>query len=405
MVIFTSYKIKIQNPLAWKGGTRLVDKNKITNSSLQPNKPNGGSVMKVLNVLLTSLILMFISVQAQAQTTINRSEIPIATHFYMPIGDRNSDIQNDLRWDVRSGTNYYTQLFPGDYFDPNGGSHSGWYVYTDFNTNVNYDNSSYTNNDYHPAEDWNGEGGGNTDLGQPVYASAVGRVIYRQDVTTANTFGRMIQIVHYLPNGDYPISMYAHMDQIMVNEGDLVYPTTQIGTVGNTGTGAAHLHWEIRQQTFLTITATTVSLKNEGAPYTANLNPTAWPGQNTTFITNNYYDPTGFIKQNDLVGKYSPNTWNTNGTSQAILDRFLQAKEAGNPLGSPNNNGPFGYFTHTQDGVTLQDFYGTNTGFDHDYTAIILNPNGTQAHLLKEGFWSHYMNHDGIRNLGAPTSE
>ena len=273
--------------------------------------------MKALNVLIVLLFLVFVFDSTQAQTTINRSDIPTATYFYMPIGDRNSDIRSDLRWDFRPETNSDpTQLFPGW----NGVDSNGWYVATDFNSDTTYTGDCYdvtppACEDYHPAEDWNGNGGQNTDLGQPIYATAVGRVIYRQDASSGKSFGNMIQIVHYLPNDEYVLSMYAHMDQILVNEGDLVYPTTQIGTVGNTKTERAHLHWEIRQQSFLDLSdPNSVSLKNS-YPYT----PTRWPGANTAFIANNYYDPTDFIKANNVVGQYGDG-WHTDGTSQAILD-------------------------------------------------------------------------------------
>ena len=43
------------------------------------------------------IVLMVLTAFLSAQTTINRSDIPVATHFYMPIGDRYSDIQNDFR--------------------------------------------------------------------------------------------------------------------------------------------------------------------------------------------------------------------------------------------------------------------------------------------------------------------
>ena len=39
---------------------------------------------------------------------------------------------------------------------------------------------------YHPGEDWNGKGGGNADLGQPIYAPFDGEVVYIYDGTGTN---------------------------------------------------------------------------------------------------------------------------------------------------------------------------------------------------------------------------
>jgi len=39
------------------------------------------------------------------------------------------------------------------------------------------------------------------------------------------------------------------------------------------------------------------------------------------------------------------------------------------------------------------------------HTALILNHAQSSAHLLKEGFWDWYMNHDGAYNLGSAESE
>ncbi len=322
--------------------------------------------MKAFKIFSVCLFLYVLLVSfAQAQSTINRNDIPTATYFYMSIGDRSSSIQNDLRWDIRENTNYYTQLFPGYNGTPNT---TGWYVYTDFNKNVNYDGSPYTNNEYHPGEDWNGNGGTNTELGEPVYATAAGRVIYKQ--LSSSGFGNMVQIVHKLPIGEYTLSVYAHMDQILVNEGDLVDLTTQIGTVGNSGTQYAHLHWEIRQQSFLDLSnPNTVSLKNS-YPYT----PTRWPGSDTQFIADNYYDPTDFIKKQDLIGFYADGQdgWHftdthPNDPSQPFVDCYNEVKDAGVNL-TPWDNGGTAY-AHSwpdngdpanQDVCLVQDFKDDN---------------------------------------------
>ena len=372
--------------------------------------------MKLRNVLLISLILVFIFAFGQAQTNINRSEIPTATRFYIPVGDRYSDIQNDLKWGPRPvyGGNS-TQLFPGLYVDSQGNYHEGWYVYTDFNKNVNYDGTAYTNNHYHPGEDWNGNGGGDTDLGQPVYATATGKVIYTQ--TSSSGFGNMVQIVHYIPSGEYLLSVYAHLNSFSVNVNDLVNYNTQIGTLGKSGTELAHLHWEIRQQSFLDLSnPSTVVLKNT-YPYT----PTRWPGTDTQFIANNYYDPTNFIKTNDLIGKY-PDGWHSDGTSQAFLTAYQRYPNNDHPnninkyIGSPFDNGS-GYYVHYwsntnnpshHNGVWIQDFLNTDptTRFGTDgQTALILNETSKNAYLVKEGFWGWYKRHEGFYNLQAPTSE
>jgi murein DD-endopeptidase MepM/ murein hydrolase activator NlpD len=58
-------------------------------------------------------------------------------------------------------------------------------------------------------------------------------------ITTGNTI-----VLEHLP-GVY--SLYFHLDQIFVEEGDWVEQKQEIGLVGNTGLStAAHLHWEIR---------------------------------------------------------------------------------------------------------------------------------------------------------------
>lgn len=93
--------------------------------------------MKARNILLTLLYFLCIVIVSptKAQITINRSDIPVATYFYMPVGDRNSDIRSDLVFDVRyprlvgSQTsvdpNNNTQVFPGNYW--NNGEHlQGW---------------------------------------------------------------------------------------------------------------------------------------------------------------------------------------------------------------------------------------------------------------------------------------
>jgi len=102
---------------------------------------------------------------------------------------------------------------------------------------------------YHPGEDWNGLGGGNSDLGAPVYSIGNGYVTMARDVRMG--WGNVVLIRHvFLEGGKLQTvdSMYAHLDKILVREGQQVTRGQQVGTIGtNRGMYVAHLHFEIRK--------------------------------------------------------------------------------------------------------------------------------------------------------------
>lgn len=102
---------------------------------------------------------------------------------------------------------------------------------------------------YHPGEDWNGLKGGNSDLGAPVYAIGNGYVTFARDARMG--WGNVVLIRHvFMENGQLQTvdSMYAHMDRILVREGQQVTRGQQVGTIGtNHGMYVAHLHFEIRK--------------------------------------------------------------------------------------------------------------------------------------------------------------
>ena len=102
---------------------------------------------------------------------------------------------------------------------------------------------------YHPGEDWNGIGGGNTDLGDPVYSIGNGYVVYARDAHMG--WGNVVLVRHvFLENGQPQTidSMYAHLDTILVREGQQIPRGLQVGTIGtNHGMYTAHLHFEIRK--------------------------------------------------------------------------------------------------------------------------------------------------------------
>ncbi len=180
-------------------------------------------------------------------------DIPPADGFDFPIGDANA-----------KGS--YTDLATGT-------THSGWYVATHFN-------ESYSLG-IHTGEDWNGAGGGNTDLGQDVHAVANGRVTFARDC--GPLWGNVILIEHrYFVNHEARkiISLYAHLKEIKVNVGDLIKRRQVIATIGQDPdkTFLAHLHLELR--------------------WDKTIEPTYWPssnGKDHAWVAQHYTDPTQFI--------------------------------------------------------------------------------------------------------------
>ena len=102
----------------------------------------------------------------------------------------------------------------------------------------------------HFGEDWNGRGGGNSDLGDPVYAIADGVVTLAADVKTG--WGNVVLTRHAYRDPKsgqikYIDTLNGHLDKIMVKQGASIKRGQQIGTIGtNYGMYPAHLHFEIR---------------------------------------------------------------------------------------------------------------------------------------------------------------
>jgi murein DD-endopeptidase MepM/ murein hydrolase activator NlpD len=125
----------------------------------------------------------------------------------------------------------------------------------------------------HTGLDLNLRTGGDSDLGQPVYAAADG-------VVTASgawpVWGNIVLIRHDLPVGDPLWSQYAHLRLRLVRTGDVVRRGQQIGTIGK-GQGnrfAAHLHFEVRRR---------------------KVSPSFWPGMDHAAVERTYLDPADVI--------------------------------------------------------------------------------------------------------------
>ncbi len=155
-----------------------------------------------------------------------------------------------------------------------GSVHEGWYVAAGVG-------ESYSLG-IHPGEDWNGNGGGHSDRGQPVYALGSGCVIAARD--EGALWGNVVVLSHrYLDNGTVKRvdSLYAHLDSVAVEAGQRVDRRALLGTIGD-GHGAflSHLHLELRRESL------------------ADRAPTFWPSshdKDRAWVLAHYEVPRAFI--------------------------------------------------------------------------------------------------------------
>jgi murein DD-endopeptidase MepM/ murein hydrolase activator NlpD len=163
----------------------------------------------------------------------------------------------------------------GSYTSPEGKTYDGWYVAT--KCGEEYDLGIHT------GEDWNGSGGGNTDIGQPVYATAAGEVVHAAECPSP--WGNVVMIRHkYFENGEVKTvySQYSHLKEIDVKKGQRVSRRQKIGAVGqgNHQEYPAHLHFEIRNET----------MKDYAVDY--------WPssnGKTAAWVKQHYEQPSEFV--------------------------------------------------------------------------------------------------------------
>lgn len=152
--------------------------------------------------------------------------------------------------------------------------HQGWYIAVGFNEKYSLG--------IHPGEDWNGRGGGNTDLGQPVRAIANGKVVFAEHCGVL--WGNVVVLEHIYYENHQKLriqSLYVHLNQIRISLGDIVKRRKAIGTIGRDPGGLyfAHLHLELRSN--------------------LQLPATYWPtseGKDQAWVRKNYIAPSKFIE-------------------------------------------------------------------------------------------------------------
>jgi murein DD-endopeptidase MepM/ murein hydrolase activator NlpD len=100
----------------------------------------------------------------------------------------------------------------------------------------------------HLGEDWNGNGGGNSDLGDTVYTISNGVVSFSDDL--GGGWGLVTTIIHKHTQKDstfYVESLYGHFKECFVRQGEWIKRGSPLGLIGNlNGQMYAHLHFELR---------------------------------------------------------------------------------------------------------------------------------------------------------------
>lgn len=116
---------------------------------------------------------------------------------------------------------------------------------TEWNNSAGYDHGDSTSYGYHDGKDINDSGGGDSDLGKPLYAIAKGKIIGIHNHTV--NFGKhfFLQI-----DGAWGTRYvhYAHCNEIFVALDQEVEEGQRIATVGKSGTPYAHCHFSIKKK-------------------------------------------------------------------------------------------------------------------------------------------------------------
>ena len=101
----------------------------------------------------------------------------------------------------------------------------------------------------HLGEDWDGVGGGDTDLGDPIYSIGDGIVVFARDCHMG--WGNVMIVRHsYRESGEIKTvdALYGHLNTMLARRGQSVARGQKIATMGTAhGLYDAHLHLEVRK--------------------------------------------------------------------------------------------------------------------------------------------------------------
>ncbi|WP_292994753.1 peptidoglycan DD-metalloendopeptidase family protein [Nitrosomonas sp.] len=137
---------------------------------------------------------------------------------------------------------------------------------------------------YHIGEDWT-SGTGDSDIGDSIRAADYGVVVYRGK--PSDDWGNVVIIQHTLLTGEIVSTIYAHLEEFSVSEGDVVIKGMVIGTLGNADNyypNAAHLHFGVYLG----------AIDSPGAGYS--------PSKDTDPYNSGYVDPSYFLENHSSPG-------------------------------------------------------------------------------------------------------
>lgn len=194
----------------------------------------------------------------------------------------------------------------------------------------------------HLGEDWNGNSGGDTDLGAPIYAIGRGVVIFSQNIGVG--WGNCILVRHVFREPDGRINMvdslYAHLHERKAKLHDVVEKGQLVGTMGgNNGMYMVHLHFEIRKNLQIGMNRSQFARDNS-----------------------NYYSPTAFINAHRQLAastqKYDVPVNNFAPYGRSLADLGSGGTATGGGLDVPSfNSRPSGSTDGTNEAKPSEDFW------------------------------------------------
>ena len=336
-------------------------------------------VLGVIQIDLYANDTMLMQLAAGAPNTGNMAwTIPTL----LPAGSRYQIGLSAMGGHVYGFTDYFTVGTPPTFgFDyPVGYPDGGGYNHT-----AGWDWLEWTGTVWHPGEDWNGNGGGDSDLGDSVYAVADG--VVTQSGNYGAGWGNITVIRHDLPGGETVWSQYGHLQTRTVTSG-AVSRGQVIGTIGKGYNNEywAHLHFEIRKQ---------------------DLAPDAWPtGWSIAQIEAAYHHPSAFISSHRggdapvlaltspiggeiwRAGETHDITWISSGITGTIqVQPYLGETPLTNIAAGAPNTGlfqwtiPVDWSPSTDYRIGISANAGTVSNFGNEFTVLAWYASGVETEL------------------------